>query len=82
MRFYQFLKAITVLFLLHFDSCPAKAIIIWFTKQMNKHHFQSFIQRCFCENAWSKKVGSFLGKWLRWTTVLIKLQDNVSQIGL
>ena len=33
--FTSILKAIRVLFLLHFDSCPVEAIIIWLAKQMN-----------------------------------------------
>ena len=33
--FTSILNARTVLFLLHFDSCPAEAIIVWLTKQMN-----------------------------------------------
>ena len=42
MRLNSILKAITVLFLLHFDSCPAEAIIIWLTKRMNNLSNQSF----------------------------------------
>ena len=40
--FTSILKAITVLFLLHFDSCPAEAIIVWLTKQINTLSNQSF----------------------------------------
>ena len=32
----------TARFLLHFDSCPAEAITIWLTKQMNTLSDQSF----------------------------------------
>ena len=39
--FTSILKAITVLFLLHLDSCPAEAMIIWLTKQMNTLSNQS-----------------------------------------
>ena len=41
-EFTSILKAITVLFLLHFDSCPAKPIIIWLTKQINTLSNKSF----------------------------------------
>ena len=34
-NFTGILKAITALFLLHFDICSAEAIIIWLNKQMN-----------------------------------------------
>ena len=64
------LKAITVLFLLHFDSCPSEAIIIWLIN----------VRSCICENIWLKEVGSFLGKG-QWF-VLIKLQDDFSKKGL
>ena len=39
--FTSILKAITVLLLLHFDSCPAEAMIL-FTKQMNNLSNQSY----------------------------------------
>ena len=39
-HFTSILKAITILLLLHFDSCPAEAGIIWFTKQMNTLSYQ------------------------------------------
>ena len=34
MRFYQYYESIITI-LLHFDSCPAKAIIIWINKEMS-----------------------------------------------
>ena len=34
MRFYQYYESIITI-LLHFDSCPAKAIIIWINKGMS-----------------------------------------------
>ena len=40
--FTSILKAITVLFLLHFDSCPDEAIMIWLTKQMSTPSNKSF----------------------------------------
>ena len=33
--FTSILKAIKVLFLVHFDSCPVDAVMIWLAKQMN-----------------------------------------------
>ena len=41
MRFTSILKTITVLFLTHFNICPAEAIMIWLTKQMNTLSNQS-----------------------------------------
>ena len=40
--FTSIMKAIIVLFLLHFNSCPAEAIAIWLTKQMNTLSNQFF----------------------------------------
>ena len=40
--FTLILKTITVLFLLHFDSCRTEAIIIWLTKQIITLSYQSF----------------------------------------
>ena len=40
--FILILKTITVLFLLHFDSCRTEAIIIWLTKQIITLSYQSF----------------------------------------
>ena len=40
--FTSILKAITVLFLLPFDSWSAEAIMIWLTKQVNTLSNQSF----------------------------------------
>ena len=40
--FTSILKAIIVVFLLHFGSCPAEARMIWLTKQMNTLFNQSF----------------------------------------
>ena len=75
--FTSLLKEIAILFLLHFDSCPAEAIIIWLTKQMNTLSNQSF--RCvFVRIFGQKKVESFLGKCQRWSPVLINLHDKVS----
>ena len=67
MRFYQYFKSSSVLFLLYFDKWTPFPIIV---------------QRCFCEIVWPKKVGRFLGKCQRWSPVLIKLQDHVSKTGL
>ena len=39
--FTSMLKAITILFLLHFHSFPAEALMIWLTKQMNTLSKQS-----------------------------------------
>ena len=43
--FTSILKAITSLLLLLFDICPAEAIIIWLTKQMNTLSNQLFGQK-------------------------------------
>ena len=50
--FTSILKAITVLFLLQFDSYPAEAIIIWLTKQMNtlsNQLFRGFFVKLFSQ---------------------------------
>ena len=81
--FYEILPVFwkqLLLFLLHFDSCPAEAIMIWIIKQMNTL-FISVVPRCFGEIVWPKKVVSFPGKCQRRSPVLIKLQDNVSKTG-
>ena len=40
--FTRILKTITVLFLLHVDSCCTEAIIIWLTEQIITLSYQSF----------------------------------------
>ena len=79
--FISILKAIIVLFLLHFDSCPAETIIIWLTKQMNTLS-NKFFRVAFVKLFGQKKVASFLGKWQRWNPDFKKLHDNVSKTGL
>ena len=79
-EFTSILKAITVLFVLHFDSYPAEAIMIWLTKQMNTLSNQSF-RGVFVKLSGEKNVGTLLENCQRWIPVLIKLQDNVSKTG-
>ena len=78
--FTSIVKAITVLFLLPFDSCPDEAIMIWLTKQMST--FISVVRRCFCEIVWPKRVDSSREESQRWSPVLIKLQGSVSKARL
>ena len=58
--FTSILKAITVLALLHFDGCPAEAIIIWLVKQMNTLSNQSY--RGVFVKLFSQKSRNFLRK--------------------
>ena len=78
--FTSILKAITVLFLLHFDSCPAEAMIIWLTKQLNTLSNQSFT------GIFVKLFGQKSRKFPRKTSAvepcLIQLHDNVSKANL
>ena len=81
-RFYQYSECnnSTSTVLLHFDSCPAEAIIVWLTKQMNTLLNQSF--KGALGNYLFKKVGIFPEKCQRRSPVLIKLQGNVSKTEL
>ena len=36
----------------------------------------------FCDVAWLKKVGTFFKKCQRWNPVLLKLQSNITKMGL
>ena len=42
MRFYQYSESNYSTFILHFYTCPAEAIMIWLTKQMDTLSNQSF----------------------------------------
>ena len=46
MRFYQYTESNYSTFVLHFDSDPAEAIMIWLTKQMNTFSNQLFRGIC------------------------------------
>ena len=81
MRFTSILKTMTVLFLTHFNICPAEAIMIWLTKQMSTLSNQSlrdFLWNCLTKNSrnFPKKMSAVE------PCFLIKLQDNVSKTGL
>ena len=78
--FASILKAITMLLLLHFDSCLAEVIMICLTKKLTPFLFSR--SEMFGKMASPKKVRTFLGKCQRWNPVLIKLQGNVLKCNL
>ena len=78
--FTSILKAIAVLLLLHFDSCSAKAIMIWLTNQMKTLSNKSLSGVLWI--VWPKKVRTFLRKCQRWRSVSVKLQGKVFKTGL
>ena len=78
-EFTSILKAITVLFLFHFDSCPAEPIIIWLTKQINTLSNQSFrgvLVKLFAQKNSEVLLENVSGE------VMFKYRSNVFEAGL